>query len=164
MNLVAVRSRKEAGWRACVAGNAQELGDLVASLLVNTYQARGKVIVRRLVKLRHVQTLANGFPVGRELRVFVLDGQVVDYGYYWDGQDELMRLSDAEEQTVLPLATLAAERVGTPYVAVDAGQLDDGSWMVIETGDAQFAGLSRISALRLWNHLVQRLIGTGEES
>jgi ATP-grasp domain-containing protein len=159
----AIRSRKAAGWQACVASEESELTALVTSLLANQYQARGRAIVRRLVNLRHVQTLANGFPVGREFRIFLLHGEVVDYGYYWDGEDALMALTAAEEQQVRSLARLAAARLGTPYLAVDVGQLADGTWTVIETGDAQFAGLSRIPPLRLWNRLQQLLTASALE-
>lgn len=51
-------------------------------------------------------------------------------------------MTAGEEQTVLALATGAAERVGTPYIAVDVGQTEGGEWIVIETGDAQFSGVS----------------------
>lgn len=42
------------------------------------------------------------------------------------------------------LAGRASERLGVPYVAVDVGQLEDGSWVVIECGDAQFCGYCRV--------------------
>jgi hypothetical protein len=40
-----------------------------------------------------------------------------------------------------------------PFIIVDVGQLDDGQWIVIEAGDAQFAGLSRIPVLELWGKI-----------
>lgn len=33
-----------------------------------------------------------------------------------------------------------SQRLGVPYLAVDVGQLDDGTWVVVECGDAQFCG------------------------
>jgi hypothetical protein len=42
-----------------------------------------------------------------------------------------------------------------PYVTVDVGQLEDESWIVIETGDAQFSGLSAIPPLELWHRIAQ---------
>ncbi|MHC0064411.1 ATP-grasp domain-containing protein [Nostoc sp. UIC 10890] len=51
------------------------------------------------------------------------------------------------------MAILASERLGVPYIAIDIGQLESGEWIVIETADAQFAGLSHIPALELWNKL-----------
>lgn len=51
------------------------------------------------------------------------------------------------------MAVLASERLGVPYVAIDIGQLESGEWIVIETADAQFAGICQIPALELWNKL-----------
>jgi hypothetical protein len=36
---------------------------------------------------------------------------------------------------------------------VDIGQLENGTWMVIEVSDGQFAGLSHITSLELWGKL-----------
>ena len=58
-----------------------------------------------------------------------------------------------EEKKVLKLAVLASKRLGVPYVTIDIGQLESGDWIVIETGDAQFAGLGQIPVLELWNKL-----------
>jgi len=40
-----------------------------------------------------------------------------------------------------------------PYVAIDVRQVEDGAWTIIEAGDAQFAGHSQISLLKLWSVL-----------
>ena len=76
-------------------------------------------------------------------------------GYYWEGEDPLKSLSPSEEDQVRALAIEAAARLDAPYIAIDIGQLDDGSWIVIETGDAQFSGVSQIPLLQLWNQLAQ---------
>jgi hypothetical protein len=117
------------------------------------YRSRGRVILRRLVRLRHARTSDQGFPLGREYRVFLHEGRPLEYGYYWEGDDPLCWLSAAEETDVLELAATAAGRLGVPYLAVDVGQTEDGDWIVIEPGDGQFAGLSAVEPLRLWNKL-----------
>jgi len=53
----------------------------------------------------------------------------------------LSQLSTAEEQEVLRLAVIASKFLNVPYVAVDIGQLESKDWIVIEIGDAQFAGI-----------------------
>ena len=45
--------------------------------------------------------------------------------------------------------------MATPYIAVDIGQTENGDWIVIETGDAQFSGVSQTPLLPLWNKLSQ---------
>jgi hypothetical protein len=155
----AVQSRKARGWRACVAESADELRTLAAHLLELENRSRGRVIVRRLVRLRHARITPGGFPLGREYRVFVYNSFVVALGYYWEGDDPLRALSPAEETTVRALAVEAARRLRTPYIAVDIGQTEAGDWIVIETGDAQFSGLSQIPPLALWSRLRQLMDG-----
>ena len=149
----AVQSRKSRGWKACVAETADELRLLCGHLLELDNRSRGRVVVRKLVKLRHSRISAERFPLGREFRVFLHRGEVVGWGYYWEGDDPLKALTPGEEQSVLTLATEAARRVGTPYIAVDVGQTEDGGWIVIETGDGQFSGVSQTPLLPLWSRL-----------
>jgi hypothetical protein len=144
------QSRKAKGWRACVAESADELVALTTGLLSLENRSRGRVVVRRLALLRHARTGPGDFPLGREFRAFVYRGAVVGLGYYWEGDDPLARLTPDEDRTVRALATEAARRVGAPYVAVDVGQEEGGDWLVVETGDAQFSGLSQIPRLALW--------------
>lgn len=152
----AVQSRKLRGWKACVAENEAELAALARVLLFELDErTRGRVIVRELARLRHARVSPQGFPFGREYRVFILKGEIVGLGYYWEGDDPLMTLSDGERRIVSELALEAAARLGVPYVAVDIGQCEDGRWIVIETGDAQFSGISRISPIQLWSNLQQ---------
>lgn len=149
----AVQSRKRQGWESCVANNHEELLRLTEWLLKLKYGSRGRVIVRKLVKLQHKRLAPNGFPMGREFRCFICNEKILKYGYYWDGKDDLSKLSIEDEKQVLSLAVLASKRLKVPYIAIDIGQLESGEWIVIETADAQFAGLCQIPALELWNKL-----------
>ncbi|BAY83916.1 hypothetical protein NIES267_34100 [Calothrix parasitica NIES-267] len=149
----AVQSKKQKGWKSCVANNQEELLQLTQYLLKLKYGSRGKVILRKLVKLRYQRLAPNGFPMGREFRVFICQQSIVGYGYYWHGSDNLSQLSSLEEKEVLELALLASQRLNIPYVAIDIGQLETGEWIVIEISDAQFAGVSHIPYLELWNNL-----------
>ena len=58
-----------------------------------------------------------------------------------------------EEEQVLGLAQEAAVRMDVPYLAVYVGQIEGGNWIVIETGDGQFSGVSQTPFLSLWNGL-----------
>ncbi len=151
----AVQSRKSRGWKACVAESLEELCLLTQHLLALENRSRGRVVVRQLVTLRHTRTSPEGFPFGRKYRIFLYQQQVMGFGYYWEGNDPLKSLTLAEEDTVLQIAFDAAKRVGTPYIAVDVGQTEDEQWVVIETGDAQFSGVSQTPILPLWNRLSQ---------
>jgi hypothetical protein len=148
-----VQSRKSRGWKACVGDSLADIEQLTSAYLTLTGRTRGRVVLRKLVRLRHVSCTAEGFPIGREFRVFLYDGDPIGHGYYWDGEDPLMALSGDEESTVLSLAAAAARRLDVPYVAVDIGQLEDGNWIVIESGDAQFSSFSRIPLLPVWHRI-----------
>ena len=152
----AVQSTKADGWRSCVAETTEELKALIERLLSLSARSRGRVILRQLVKLRHTRTSGLGFPLGREFRVFLYRGEVLASGYYWEGEDPLSRLSSTEESEMLGLATQAARRLPAMYVAVDVGQTEAGEWVVIEVGDAQFCGASRVSLWALWGGLLAR--------
>lgn len=115
------------------------------------------MIVRKLARLRYVQKSPEGFPFGREYRVFLYGGRVLAHGYYWEGDNPLMDLTPEEGRVVLDLAREAARRLDVPYVSIDIGQLESGEWIVIESGDAQFSGLSRILPLHLWQNLRQAI-------
>jgi hypothetical protein len=147
----AVRSRKEAGLKACVANSKLELQLLVKQFFDAEYRSRGRVIVREFVKLKYHRTSEEGFPLGREYRVFLYKERVLGFGYYWEGQDLYRNLSSDEEKQVLNLARQAAKQLGVPFLAIDVGQTEDGQWIIIEANDAQFAGTSQIPLLPLWN-------------
>ncbi len=112
--------------------------------------------MRQLVKLRHQRVSAQGFPFGREYRVFLYRQQILGFGYYWEGDDPLKPLLPEEQTRVLALAQEAARRVGSPFLAVDIGQTEAMEWIVIETGDAQFSGVSQIPLLSLW-HAISKI-------
>jgi hypothetical protein len=149
----AVQSRKTRGWKACVADTLEELQHLTKQMLLLEGRSRGRVIVRKLVHLRHCQSSPEGFPFGREYRIFLYGQRVLAWGYYWEGDDPLKPLASEEETAVLELAREAAKRLAVPYVTIDIGQLQEGQWIVIEAGDAQFSGISQIPPLKLWNAL-----------
>lgn len=152
-----IKSNKDRGPGAVFARNHQELRQIATALLERPARSAGKVALRRFVKFRVVATDPQGFQLGREYRVFVLREHALAYGFYWDEYKDSNPLSSQERAEMIGLAEEAARRVGTPYVSVDVGQLEDGSWIVIEVGDGQFSGLSQVSVLELWSHLTESL-------
>lgn len=153
----AVRSARTQGWRACVAEDETELRALVEKLMGMENRSRGRVVVRQLARFRHARVTEHGFPLGREFRVILHRAEVLGHGYYWEGEDPLMSLSADEERTVLDLAREGARRVGAPFMTIDVGQLEDGSWKIVETGDPQFAGWSQIPRVEVFTNLQRAL-------
>ena len=140
----AVQSLKIRGWSRCVAESVEAL-DRIAHDLWDDYDlSAGVIAVRALAPLRHVRRKPDGFPIGREFRVFLYRGEVLACGYYWSGEDELSSLSEDEERAVRALARAAAAAVEVPYLIVDIGQREDGRWIVIECGDPQSCGFGHV--------------------
>lgn len=160
----AVQGRKAKGWKACVAETVPELQTLTRHLLDLSNRSRGRVAVRELIKLRHTRVSAQDFPLGREYRVFLYNAAVLGWGYYWEGNDPLRATTPDEENQILALAQNAARKLAVPYVAVDIGQKESGDWTIIETGDAQFSGVSQIPLLALWNHIGRIVYAPPEEN
>ena len=79
------------------------------------------------------------------------------FGFYWEDYADPERLSASDEQALRALASEAARRLKVPFLIVDVGQMTSGEWTVIEAGDAQFAGLSKVSPLALWSQLIERI-------
>lgn len=147
------RSKKAKGWKQCVADNPTELVPLATAIL----GAGDLVVIPQCVALRHERKTEEGFPLGREFRVLLYGDQVLTIGYYWDGPDPLENLADAERAEIIRLAREVAIRIRVPFLVVDIGQQENGEWIVVESGDAQFAGLSQINPLSLWSALSQAL-------
>jgi ATP-grasp domain, R2K clade family 3 len=150
-----VKSNKDQGWQACIARDENQLEQLVEQVLKHTNRARGRVIVRQLVNLRHKSLMPGDFPRGREYRVFIHKNEVLAYGYYWDEFTDEFPLTESDKTAIQRLALEAAKRVNVLYMMADVGQLESGDWTIIEVGDAQFAGLSHVSVLQLWGKLAR---------
>lgn len=120
------KSQKEQGWKACVAESLQELS-----------QFGNKFTARELLDLKTKQSI--GFPEAREYRVYVLDNQVIGYGYYWAGQDPW-----GKTDAFLDLATQASLKLDARLVCVDVAETKDGQWKIIEVGDPQHSGIAHM--------------------
>jgi hypothetical protein len=149
----ALKSNKEQGWSACVVNTEDELLKVAKQLFDYETLSRGKIILRRLVRIKSIGSDYKEFPIGYEYRVFLYRGTVLAYGFYWDDETKIASLSAGDIQAMLKLAVSAATRVGSPFMTVDIAQLETGEWAVIEVGDGQFSGLSQVPVLELFGKL-----------
>lgn len=151
------KSNKEHGEDACVAHDEAGLIHIIEALRAQPARTQGRIVLRELLALRHLGERDQGMlPLTREYRAFVLNQEILSVGFYWqEHEDE--PLSQKERQDVEQLVRRAARQIDVPYVAVDVAQLVDGSWKVIEVGDAQFMGLSQNNAFKVWQGLLRVL-------
>lgn len=81
------------------------------------------------------QHSVSGMPLTREYRVFVMDGQPIFSTKYW---------SEGEYADLLPeLSTFSdvMKQVDSRFYTMDIARRLDGTWMIVELGDGQVAGL-----------------------
>lgn len=142
-----VKSRKEAGWDACVVRD-------LATLKRWQAVAGPRIAVRELLSLRTSGRTLQNMPRTREYRAYVVDGVAIGLSYYWSERDPWGALTDTERSSIVELCRLVAERIPARLIGVDVGQLDDGHWVVIELNDPQFTGLAHMPRHIFWKQLI----------
>ena len=151
-----IKSDKEGGWDACVVHDEASLLSRYKYFSRRPITGRNKLIARQVAPLRRSGAVIGGFPESREYRTFLLNGKLLGMGYYWSNVDPFGELGH-DEPNVRQLAEKAACRVNTPLMAVDLGQLETGEWIVIETGDLQFSGVTQMPHMLFWEKIGQIL-------
>lgn len=152
-----IKSQKEQGWAACLAHDESELRLRFEAAQRSDIAARNILIAREIAPLRPCPSPRTDFPAHREYRVYLYQGAVLGHGFYWGPNDPLGPLTGTELASVLDLASEAARRIGCPLMAVDVAQRQDGRWIVIETGDLQYSGVSHMPAQVFWQRLLTSL-------
>jgi hypothetical protein len=147
-----VKSAKERGLEACLIPDADAL-----RARAEAAWARGQTIAaREYLPLRQTGEIVMGFPHAREYRFILLDRDVLSCAYYW-GREDPLSTAATDDNPPVALAVSASQHLDARLVAVDVGQLEDGSWRVIEVGDAQHTGLVHIPPHRYWITLREQL-------
>ena len=147
-----VKSAKELGLEACLVHDVTGLEARARS----AWAREQTIVAREYLPLRYTGETLMQFPRAREYRFILLDRQVLASAFYWDGADPLAS-SASRDVPPASLAMRAAERLNARLLAVDIGQLEDGSWQVIEVGDAQHTALGHIAPHLYWTTLRERL-------
>ncbi|MEO1287136.1 MAG: ATP-grasp domain-containing protein [Chloroflexota bacterium] len=97
----------------------------------------GGLVFREFVNFKELaEHPRSRMPLIKEYRLFFLHGKRIDTVRYWDvdGYDENDRPPD-------DLFADLARQVKSQFFTMDVAQRPDGTWMIIELGDAQVAGL-----------------------
>ncbi len=128
-------SAKAHGWDACVLADERAVRERAAALRLDQV-----LVLRQLLPLRRTG-VSGDFPTSREYRFYLLDSQELGHGYFWPGSDPYGVLAGPELADARAVVQAASVRIGCPLIAVDVGQLQDGTWKVIEIGDPQHTGV-----------------------
>lgn len=96
----------------------------------------GGLVFREFVELEPLTTHSkSGMPLTKEFRVFVLDGKPLLTVEYWDEGEY------RGERPPVDLFLDVAARVKSRFFSMDVARRTDGTWIIMELGDAQVAGL-----------------------
>ena len=151
-----IQSLKKLGWKNCIANNDDELEAIFKKLKANIDFSLGKIIIRKYERLNYKEIGGNGIPKAHEYRFLVLNEQVIDYSYYWNGENPF-ELTAQKTHELKHLVGEIGAKVNVPYISVDIAETVDNQWKVIEIGDGQFSDIRNISALKLWTKINESL-------
>jgi hypothetical protein len=135
-----VKSRKHEWLEACYIPSAADR-QVVDRVITRFLELQGDDISEGLVFRAYVafQPIGahpqSGMPLTREHRLFFLDGALLADAPYWD--------APIDKTTELPAEHFrnVAACVPSHFFTMDVAQRVDGSWMIVELGDTQVAGL-----------------------
>lgn len=135
-----VKSYKHDWWGACyipAANQRAEVERVVSRFLeLQGDDLQGGLVFREYVPFQSIGSHPrSGMPLTREYRAFVLDGVVRCTAPYWE------EMEDEEPGPPATLFTDIAQRVQSRFFTMDVAQRKDGTWLIVELGDGQVAGL-----------------------
>jgi len=138
-----VKSRKHEWDEACYIPSASDR-DAVERVVTRFLQLQGEdlsegLVFREFVEFEPLTAHSkSGMPLTKEFRLFVLDGQIILSTEYWEEGDY-----GADRKATPPLDTFRqiAQKIQSRFFTLDVALKKDGSWSIIELGDAQVAGL-----------------------
>ncbi len=84
----ATNSRKHEWNKRFFAPSRDDVPRIADSLMDDALLVEQGIVVREFVPLRTFAIGINGLPITNEWRVFCLDGQIVDAGYYWASEPD----------------------------------------------------------------------------
>lgn len=137
-----VKSRKHEWHEACYIQSAAD--KIVVERVVRRFlQLQGKdlnqgLVFREFVEFEPLATHSkSGMPLTKEYRLFVLDGQIILSSPYWEEGEYSLETDSPPLQQFRDIA----QRMQSRFFTLDVALKKDGTWSIIELGDAQVAGL-----------------------
>ncbi len=151
-----IQSLKKWGWENCIANNENELKRNFDLIQRNIEFSLGKVILRKFEPLEHQEIGGNGIPKAHEYRYFTLNGNILDYSFYWNGEN-IFNFNPDIKNIIESLAIQTAQNIKSPFISIDIARTQSGKWKVIEIGDGQFSDIRQIPPIKFWNLIQQHL-------
>lgn len=151
-------SRKHEWNRRMFAKTRADIPAVVSSLLDDTLIKDQGLVVREFEEFQTYMYGINELPITHEYRVFVCDGQIIAFGYYWASYPEIYEdpgFVNMIDGRGIDLVGEIIETIGNKcrFYVIDIARKDDGSWRLIELNDATMSGLSTIPARSFYANL-----------
>ncbi len=155
----ATNSRKHQWLTHMYASNITEAQRIHWELSNDGFIGDQSIYIRKFVNLRKFLIGVNGMPVTNEWRTFVLYGKILASGYYWSNYWDDLEEKPQMDSRAQELLELVIDRVGNAsnFYVIDIGQLEDGSWTVVELNDGMMSGLSMIDPDILYKNMYEIL-------
>jgi hypothetical protein len=122
----------------------------------DSYLNNQPIIFRKYEKLKTFELGLNELPITNEFRFFYLNGNLIDFGYYWTISDFTGEINQAGMIFANKIAQIIKDKIN--FVVIDIAQKEDGSWILIELNDGQMSGLATIPADRFYSNLAKLII------
>jgi hypothetical protein len=152
-----VKSRKHEWHEACyipVASDRSAVERVVRRFVeLQGDQLNEGLVFREYISFKPIGSHPqSGMPLTLEFRCFVLDGSLLTTSAYWDEGNYTAITPPA--QLFAPLLTQIQSR----FFSLDIAQRTDGTWLIVELGDAQVTGLpADLDITGFYRTLAQRL-------
>lgn len=141
------------------APNRYQAIEIASKLSQDSMLGTQPVYIREYVPLKQLAMGLNGLPISEEYRFFVLDGKVVDSGFYWSSHVD--DLDDTYTPDVVPQEfidkVINAVKDHVRFWVFDVARTAAGDWIVVELNDGQQSGLSEIDPDNFYKTLRDRL-------
>ncbi len=153
-----VKSRKHEWDEACYIPSASNL-QAVEHVVTRFLQLQGEdlnegLVFREFVEFEPLTKHSkSAMPLTKEFRLFFLDGQLILSTPYWE---------EGDYHGVIPpldMFCTVAKNVQSRFFTMDVAKKLDGTWMIVELGDGQVAGLPYNADVNsFYSGLIQSLI------
>ncbi|MCB9232335.1 MAG: ATP-grasp domain-containing protein [Bacteroidia bacterium] len=135
-----VKSEKHNWEEACFIPDASDQ-QTVKRVVERFLELRGRdfnegLVFRKFEQLKFLQNHSkSGMPLTEEFRLFIANGKLIEIFRYWDEGDYASELPDMHDFLQI------VRKVKSNFFTMDIARKSDGSWIIVELGDGQTAGL-----------------------
>lgn len=112
------------------------------------------IIVREYIPLKKLSEGINGLPISNEWRTFVLNGKIVETGFYWSNEADCKPYNELPTNAKIFLQkviNIVKDKIN--FFVIDIAETQSGDWIVIELNDGQMSGLSEINPDNFYKNL-----------